>query len=162
VLPLRLWQLGAAAAAILLLVTNGLWLREVTTLREREIQITQLLTRQDEVLAALGSSQAQRVELASADSSVYASVLWSPETDVALLRTASFPELASDRVYQLWLIRGDERLSGGLFSVDEQGVGTLIFEPGQPLDQFDAVGITAEPAGGSPAPTSNPVVAAEV
>jgi len=55
--------------------------------------------------------------------------------------------------YQVWLIRDGQRTSGGVFSVDEDGYGVLWVSSPEPLAAYDAVGVTVEPAGGSPAPT---------
>jgi anti-sigma-K factor RskA len=61
--------------------------------------------------------------------------------------------LEASHQYQIWLIRNGQRTSGGVFSVDEDGYGVLWLSSPQPLHRYDAVGITIEPAGGSPGPT---------
>lgn len=76
----------------------------------------------------------------------------------AALRVEGMPALSADRVYQLWLVRGDTRVSGGTFRVDEQGSGTLLVLAPEPLARYQAVGITTEPLGGSPGPTSPRVI----
>ncbi len=64
------------------------------------------------------------------------------------------PQLPSDRVYQLWLIDSKgNRTSGGTFSVDSVGRGWLFARAPNPLNQYQAVGVTVEPEGGSPGPT---------
>lgn len=60
--------------------------------------------------------------------------------------------------YQLWLIRDDQRTSGGVFSVSEEGYGSLWISSLQPLSSYSAVGITIEPEGGSPGPTGDKVL----
>jgi anti-sigma-K factor RskA len=55
--------------------------------------------------------------------------------------------------YQVWLIKGNERTSVGVFSVNSDGYASLEILAQIPLVQYDAIGITVEPAGGSPAPT---------
>jgi len=62
----------------------------------------------------------------------------------------------------VWLTRaGEAPRSAGLFTVDEAGSGALVFEIAEPIESFNRVGVTAEPAGGSPGPTSAPVVRVE-
>lgn len=61
--------------------------------------------------------------------------------------------LDATRQYQVWLIRDGTRTSGGVFSVDDAGYGVLWLSAPGPLSSYDAVGITVEPAGGSPGPT---------
>ena len=67
------------------------------------------------------------------------------------------PDLDAVRQYQLWLIRNGQRVSGGVFSVHEGYAVMEIVSP-QPLDSYDAFGITIEPAGGSPGPTGEKVL----
>lgn len=67
------------------------------------------------------------------------------------------PELSADEAYALWYI--DETGTAdaaGLFTADAEGTVVAVlegaFEPGT------VVGVTVEPAGGSPAPTTQPIV----
>jgi anti-sigma-K factor RskA len=69
------------------------------------------------------------------------------------------PPLDEAHQYQLWLIEDDgQRQSGGVFSVDEEGYGALWVSSPAPLSDYTAVGITIEPAGGSPGPTGDKVM----
>jgi len=64
--------------------------------------------------------------------------------------------------YQVWLIRGAKRNSGGVFSVNPDGYASLEIQASLPLAQYDSVGITIEPAGGSPGPTGAKVLTGEL
>ena len=66
--------------------------------------------------------------------------------------------LGSAYQYQLWLIDQGKRTSGGVFSVDPQGYGSLKVNSPRPLIEFGSFGITIEPAGGSPGPTGDKVL----
>ncbi len=68
------------------------------------------------------------------------------------------PPLEPGHQYQLWLIRDGKRTSGGVFSVSEDGYGSLEVWAKQPLNTYPSFGITIEPAGGSPAPTGKKVL----
>ena len=73
------------------------------------------------------------------------------------------PPLDDYHQYQLWLIEEDgERYSGGVFSVDEEGYGALWVSSPSPLSNYAAVGITIEPAGGSPGPTGEKVMGGDL
>jgi anti-sigma-K factor RskA len=72
------------------------------------------------------------------------------------------PPLDESHQYQLWLIRNGERLSGGVFSVDARGYGSLWVSSGEPLIRFSAFGVTIEPVGGSPGPTGEKVLGGEL
>lgn len=72
------------------------------------------------------------------------------------------PPLDDTHQYQLWLIRGDERTSGGVFSVNRGGYAALEVWSPEPLSEYDAVGVTIEPAGGSPSPTGERVIGGDL
>jgi len=68
------------------------------------------------------------------------------------------PELDAGYQYQLWLIKDGQRISGGVFSVDEDGYGVLEIESNEPLSSYPTFGVTIEPEGGSPGPTGSRVL----
>jgi len=72
------------------------------------------------------------------------------------------PQLPAGRIYQMWVQRGNGRPSptGTLFSVSAGGTAS-VGVPGS-LDGVSAVMVTQEPAGGTLAPTSAPVIMARV
>lgn len=80
----------------------------------------------------------------------------------AKLELTDFPSAGKGRQYQVWLQTGTAapRPTKVLFDVDKSGRATA--EIAQPLSKVDNVLVTSEPAGGSPAPTRNPVVQAEI
>jgi anti-sigma-K factor RskA len=157
--------LAAAATAILILVgLNFYWIRQNQVLRQAYEQLVSQQQRQEQeeqdMYVLLASAGRQTIDLPAAqeNSEANAAVLWDPDVSVAMLYAKAFPPLAPDQVYQLWLTANGQRASGGLFTVDQGGTGVLIFPITEPLDSLDSMGITPEPAGGSPGPTSPPVV----
>ena len=72
------------------------------------------------------------------------------------------PQLPAGRIYQMWVQRGTAtpRPTGTLFGVTPSGSAT-VGVPGS-LDGISAVMVTQEPAGGTPVPTTAPVVVARV
>jgi anti-sigma-K factor RskA len=64
--------------------------------------------------------------------------------------------------YQLWLIHDGNRTSGGVFSVNPDGYSSLEIMSPQPLAQYNSVGITIEPFGGSPGPTGSKVLGGDI
>ena len=74
------------------------------------------------------------------------------------LTVENAPVLDAGHQYQIWLLRDGQRTSGGVFSVNEDGYGTLMITADRPLDTFQSFGITIEPAGGSPGPTGKKVL----
>ncbi|GIK62352.1 MAG: anti-sigma factor [Chloroflexota bacterium] len=152
------------AAAALLLIVNVVLIARLFNLsdeqQQQETKIDQLsdqLTRQNQFFAALATGKANRINLESSTGEALASVIWTPASNSALLVSNNLPALASDRAYQLWFIRDNQPISGGVFRVDEEGQGTFIFEIPAPLNEYDALGISDEPMTGSEAPSTNPV-----
>lgn len=80
-----------------------------------------------------------------------------PTTGSATLRVANLPPLDPGTTYQAWVIVGETPVSAGTFAVDENGAGTHVFSGELPGD-FDAIGVSLEPEGGSPAPTPGNII----
>ncbi len=78
---------------------------------------------------------------------------------VAILEVAGLEQLAPNRVYQVWTLSGPAVTGVGLFTVGDAGTARMAFS--SPLQPGDTVAVTEEPAGGSPAPTSQPIFAIE-
>ena len=74
----------------------------------------------------------------------------------AILRVHGMPTLTRGSVYQVWIKRGGETVSQGLFSVGQDGNGTAAVS--DDLGDADAVMITRETAGGAKAPTGDPLL----
>jgi anti-sigma-K factor RskA len=74
------------------------------------------------------------------------------------LITDGMPPLKEDQAYQLWLVRDGKRTNGGVFTVKPNGYGTLVVRTSRSLLDFTSLGITIEPASGSPAPTGEKVL----
>ena len=61
--------------------------------------------------------------------------------------------------YQLWLIKDGERRSGGVFSPDAEGYGSMLLTVPRDFKDFRSFTVSVEPRGGSAWPTSSPVLA---
>jgi anti-sigma-K factor RskA len=85
-------------------------------------------------------------------------VVVSADGEHGTLVVDGLPPLDAEHQYQLWLIRDGQRTSGGVFSVDAEGYGSLWVLSPQPLSSYSGFGITIEPAGGSPGPTGQKVL----
>jgi anti-sigma-K factor RskA len=72
------------------------------------------------------------------------------------------PVLAETQEYQIWMIRDGEQISGALMTVDEVGYGGRRVTAPLPLADYAAIDITIEPAGGSPKPTGERILAAQI
>lgn len=147
---------------VALLATNLYWSQQWNRLRQDQRALQENAGQQADLLALVGHGDFLRIELPPAEAGLetgaYATVVCNPDREVGFILAESLPTLTAEQAYQVWLIRGEERVSGGLLTVDQTGNGWLAFRAPMPMGEFDAVGITAEPAGGSPGPTSPPVI----
>ena len=64
---------------------------------------------------------------------------------------ARLPPLRDGELYELWFARGDARVSGGTFTVDDRGRAQLSLTTAARTDGYDRIGITREPDGVDPA-----------
>ncbi|MBK9123715.1 MAG: anti-sigma factor [Chloroflexi bacterium] len=129
---------AAAAAVLLLIVTNVFWMSRPPAPELREVNLP--TAAEGEATGATGR------------------VIWTAGEGEAVLIAQNFPELTPDAAYQAWVRRGETLTSLGVFRVDDTGRGALTFDATLLGDSFDILGVTREPLGGSPGPTSGPVV----
>jgi anti-sigma-K factor RskA len=80
------------------------------------------------------------------------SLFYAPDATTALITAHNLPPLSPDRTYQVWLIKGDQRLPSEVFNTSPDGTGRLVVKSDEPFSAFDNIGITVEPAGGRPTP----------
>jgi anti-sigma-K factor RskA len=92
----------------------------------------------------------------------YGTVVLDMADNGGVLAMRGLPRLDAAHQYQLWLVRNGERRSGGVFSVDEDGYGNLLLTIPKDFRGFTTLGISIEPAGGSPAPTGARVAAGSI
>jgi anti-sigma-K factor RskA len=97
-----------------------------------------------EVIAMIGTDLAPQAS---------GTLVVSADGEYGTLVVDGLPALDDEHQYQLWLIRGSQRASGGIFSVNAEGYGSLSVSSPEPLSTYPAFGVTVEPAGGSPGPT---------
>ncbi len=163
----RAWWAAVAAAVALVIATNIYWLNEVSSLRSDQRDLEQRLAIQEQqqtITAVTTNEQHHRELLATLEdhTQAHATVLWNAGNESGSLHVTGLPELSSDRIYQLWLVREGQAVSMGLFEVDETGRGILLFEAPEPIENFDAIGVSIEPAPGSLDPTTPHVVIGEI
>ncbi|MCB0063799.1 MAG: anti-sigma factor [Caldilineaceae bacterium] len=161
------WHFGrilATAAAVTLIVTNVAVILQNQQLVQQQAFLTQSLAEQNRALILLAAEEPQEVEILdpSGASTAKADILWNKNLGIAIVYVRNFPQCEAGMKYQLWLTKDGQRSSGGLFSVDANGMGLLVVTLDHALDAYDAIGITPEPASGSPGPTSPPVVRGEL
>ncbi|MEZ4668054.1 MAG: anti-sigma factor [Anaerolineae bacterium] len=155
----RSWWV-AAAALVALVLTNVYWLARVSNSVPQPD--TGQVTVSDSGAFVLTSTANLRwarlpaTETVNPDATAF--LMWNRESKIGLMYARGFPEPDTGKTYQLWLTRGEIRVSVGTFQVNEEGIGSLLFHSEQPIDEFTWARITAEPYSGSQQPSENIVV----
>jgi hypothetical protein len=83
------------------------------------------------------------------------SVTLSMSCRAAVIHMAAMPNPPSGKAYQLWVMAGDQARSAGMVSAQENTAGTITVTGVTSADT--GIGVSVEPAGGSKAPTTQPV-----
>lgn len=94
--------------------------------------------------------------------SARASLYCNPNGQTGVLAVENLQPLPAGEAYQLWLIRDGQRASGGMLTVDASGRGVLTVLAPEPLGDYQSVGMTVEPAAGSPGPTGQRVLSGQI
>lgn len=142
-------MLVAAAAAVALFI-GGTFVGQALNTNQFEQQQASRLA---EINAAPDS---QRAATMTTDGHP-ATLVWSGELGLSALMITDLPALPADKDYQLWYMNDAGALSAGTF--DSPGTGTVWRVLDGNMKAGDQVGVTVEPKGGSPQPTSAPIVA---
>ena len=174
---------GVAAAVLLLMGASVVWQlasqvadlrRQVAALQgdagELQSQVERLrnenqtlqgeLAARDDVLAQYRRPGAHTIAIGDATGQNPAAVgtlTMDATTGEAMLAVANLPEPAGGMTYQAWLIVDGAPVSVGTFAVDASGQGTHMI-PEAAAGEFDAVGVSLEPAGGSQQPSPGGIV----
>ncbi|MGV9316695.1 anti-sigma factor [Streptomyces sp. NPDC003691] len=139
--------LAAGVAAVLL---GGIAARQAESGQELKQQARRAQQQLDTVGAVLAAPDARTVHGWAADGAL-TTVGASDRQSKAVFSAANLPAPGAGRICQLWLARGGTMRPAGFIGHD--GAVVLV---GNPSDA-GAVGLTLEPAGGSPRPTTGPL-----
>ncbi|MET9403232.1 anti-sigma factor [Kitasatospora sp. NPDC002965] len=148
----RHWPKLALAASVAVAATlGGVAVHQHDEARQARARADRLVEQQ----AALGSLfTAPDVRTTSATAGTgKATVVWSESRGRAGLLAAGMPALPPDRTYELWFDDAGTMRPAGLLPA---GTGAVLLDG--PIAGAAGVGVTVEPAGGSPHPTGAPVM----
>lgn len=107
------------------------------------------------IQAAINSPELRVINLGGQEVAPESSarVLWDVNNRQWVVVT-NLPPPPPGKVYQLWFVTKDAKISAGLIETDRAGQAMTLVELPTNLDQVDATAITLEPEGGSDQPTS--------
>jgi anti-sigma-K factor RskA len=158
-----------SAIALVLVVALGAWNLSLQNQLEEQAAITRKIlddmNRQRALVStiAYADTQPKRMQATEIAPQAIGRLYLAPELNTLALIVYDLPPLEPSRTYQVWLIdSAGERTSGGTFTVDERGRGWVYIRSPKPLNQCNDIGITIEPAGGSPQPTTPRVLGASL
>ncbi|GHG07266.1 anti-sigma factor domain-containing protein [Streptomyces filamentosus] len=141
----------ALAASVAAAVLGGVAVWQTQNGQELEEQARQTQQQLDEVSAVLAAPDARTVHGKAANGAL-TTVVSSDRQNKAVFTAADLPAPGAGKTYQLWLDHDGTMLPAGLIDHD----GTVVLT-GDPADA-GAVGLTLEPDGGSPRPTTAPLL----
>jgi anti-sigma-K factor RskA len=107
-------------------------------------------------ITAASDSQRATVDL---DGGTTATLVWSEELGRSAVVTDGLEPLPDDKVYEAWYIDSEGAVPAGTFTAAGAGTAWHVLEG--TMAAGATVGVTVEPAGGSPSPTTDPVIVVE-
>jgi anti-sigma factor RsiW len=150
-LPWVPWLSGAVAlASIAVAVFFGL------AQSHTQDELNQARAQNQALSVVLSAPRVQVLSQVSAQGGTAIVVLAAERHELAVV-TTGLPALPPGQVYQLWLIGKTKTTSAGLLPAAKSGRTPAILATG--LVKGDTLGLTVEPAPGSPQPTTKPIVA---
>lgn len=154
-------RLAVGAAFLLLLGINLLSVLQVQALRREQAEMARQLESGQIAIGMLAYPETEMLPISG--EGVAGTLLANRQRKIAVLLTWDLPTLEQGQTYQIWLISPDgERVSGGLFLPQRDQAYTLVVvQLSGPPGEYVGLGVTVEPAGGSPAPTTPPVLTVE-
>jgi anti-sigma-K factor RskA len=157
---------AAVAASLMLSVLSLAW---VAALHSQVLQLQNASAAEqardaqyEQVVQVLASDHLAVRSLSPAvqmnDADARAMVYLDPTSGTGMVMCRNMPTLANGHAYQVWFVRGSERVSGGMLWPDTFGNGYTVIDVPRDLQSFESIGLTDEPGGnngkGSAWPTS--------
>jgi hypothetical protein len=153
-----------AAASLIIALAALAWVAvlqvQITDLRNTALLASERAARFDRVAGVLASDELAVRPLQPAQAAVPSSgyVFLDPASGTGMLMCHDLPPVPQGHAYQVWFVRGNDRVSAGMLWPDRRGDGYTIIQVPQDLQSFDSIGLTDEPGSGSAWPTSPKVI----
>lgn len=155
-----------AAASIILLAGTAYWAVSVNNKYQKlqaantdlQNQLQQSTARLDTMKQDAELLKNPDVKMAAmqgtSNPKMYATIYWDTTSKDVYLMLNNLPKPASDKQYQLWALLNGQPIDLGMIEAKQE---RLLYRM-KNVQNAQAFAITLEPKGGSPAPTSTPVV----
>jgi len=164
----RRWRLSpawlVAAASFLVAIVSLAWVGmlqvQISDLRTAQMLASERAARFDRVVNVLASDQLSvkplQPDTAPVNSSGY--VFMDPNSGTGMLMCHDLPPVEQGHAYQVWFVRGNERVSAGMLWPDRSGDGYTMIQLPPDVQTFESMGLTDEPGSGSAWPTTPRVI----
>jgi Anti-sigma-K factor rskA/Putative zinc-finger len=153
-----------AAASLVVSVGALAWVAalqgQVSDLQRNAIAASERAARYERVVQVLASDKLaiRALQPVTQDVQSRGMAYLDPSTGTGMLMCHNLPPVEQGHAYQVWFVRGNERVSGGMLWPDRSGNGYTMIKVPTDLQSFDSIGLTDEPGGGSAWPTSPRVI----
>ncbi len=150
-----------AVLALIVAVGTALWAASLQSQlgeqRALAASYAERAQRYDRIVAVLQADQVhiRPLEGTTAAPGAFGRVYLDPASGAGMMMVRALPPLSEGRAYQIWLVKADgQRASCGLLRrTDPSGDGYTLIQAPVPLSEGQGLGVTEEPATGSPGPT---------
>jgi anti-sigma-K factor RskA len=165
----RVLALAAAVAGVLLGGVQTVRLARLSgalrqlgdSLQSREHRLAEVLAQRNAIL----NDDIRMYYLAAQDPAAGragAQIYWSRANRSWLVHAFNLPSLSGNRVYQLWYVTADAKISAGILEPDPEGHAVMVTRVPAEASAATLGAISIEPSGGSAQPTGPIVLAGSV
>jgi len=162
------WNVLGWAAAVAALAMAFLLRQQNSNLRQHVGELETSTAKQDQQLgeakqlvSALTSPEALHFTLVAgkAPPQPQGKAIYVPSSGTLVFLASNLPHIPAEKAYELWLIpTTGAPIPAGVFKPDARGAASVIRPPLPTGVEAKAFAITIEPEGGSPGPTSTPIM----
>jgi hypothetical protein len=158
------WAGAVAAVALLLMLAMGAFTmntqRQLATTRQQLVALQQRQTATDheaQIIAFMSEPATVSHPLQASAAHVKGRMFMQPGHNQAVIMVRGLEPAAAGQTYRCWLATATNRVAVCSFSETRDGSAEIMFQAPAPIDSYQQVMITLEPAG-SAQPDSNDVV----
>ena len=151
------WQWAVGLALFVLVTLNVSTLYQLNALQRQQTALTGELYDHQRALSVLAYPQSRTFTVSGEGTGA---LVLNSDLHAGALFAWGLDSLDATHTYQIWLIQPDgKRVSGGLFRPEPgKRFATAYISLSRPLSDFVGMGVTVEPSGGSPGPTTPRVI----
>jgi hypothetical protein len=149
----------AAAASFIVAVAALVWVAmlqgQISQLQSNAVLASDRLARLDRVVSVIASDQLSVKSLQPVVQTMPSTgyVFLDPNSGTGMLMCHDLPPVEQGHAYQIWFVRGNDRVSAGMLWPDRSGDGYTMIQIPPDLQTFESIGMTEEPGNGSAWPT---------